>query len=32
MRSAKDVLTQARRDLYKILAEGEDADATVGED
>ena len=32
MRSAKDVLTQARRDLYRILAEGEDADATVGED
>ena len=32
MQSAKDVLTQARRDLYRILAEGEDADATVGED
>jgi DNA-binding PadR family transcriptional regulator len=32
MRSARDVLTQARRDLYRILAEGEDADATVGED
>src|SRR4051812_28719877 len=32
MRSAKDVLAHARRDLYKILAEGEDADATVGED
>jgi DNA-binding PadR family transcriptional regulator len=32
MRKAKDVLTQARRDLYTILAEGEDADATVGED
>jgi len=32
MRSAKDVLTQARRDLYRILAEGEDGGATVGED
>jgi DNA-binding PadR family transcriptional regulator len=32
MGSAKDVLAQTRRDLYGILAEGGDADATVGED
>ncbi|HXB14732.1 MAG TPA: PadR family transcriptional regulator [Solirubrobacteraceae bacterium] len=32
MRSAQEVLTRTRRDLYKILAEGEDSDATVGED
>jgi DNA-binding PadR family transcriptional regulator len=32
MTRAKDVLTSARRDLYTILAEGDDPDATVGED
>ncbi len=32
MRSARDVLAQTRRDLYGILAEGDDADATVSED
>ncbi len=32
MRAAKDVLTDTRRELYRILAEGEDSDATVGED
>jgi len=31
MKSAQEVLTRTRRDLYKILAEGEDSDATVGE-
>jgi DNA-binding PadR family transcriptional regulator len=32
MRAARDVLAQTRRDLYGILAEGDDADATVSED
>jgi DNA-binding PadR family transcriptional regulator len=32
MKSARDVLAQTRRDLYGILAEGDDAAATVGED
>src|SRR3954451_22274134 len=32
MSAAKDVLSTTRRDLYRILADGEDADATVGED
>jgi DNA-binding PadR family transcriptional regulator len=30
--AARDVLSTARRDLYKILADGDDADATVGGD
>jgi hypothetical protein len=29
---AREVLDRARRDLYTILADGEQADATVGED
>src|SRR3954451_14629683 len=29
MKGAKDVLTQARRDLYRILAEGEDGDTAA---
>lgn len=32
MGRARDVLTSARRDLYTILAEGDEPDATVGED
>jgi DNA-binding PadR family transcriptional regulator len=32
IQSARDVLAQTRRDLYGILADGDDADATVGED
>jgi DNA-binding PadR family transcriptional regulator len=30
--AARDVLSSARRDLYRILADGDDAAATVGED
>ena len=30
--SAREVLSSARRDLYRILADGDDADATVGKD
>ena len=32
MARARDVLASTRRDLYRILADGEDSDATVGED
>jgi DNA-binding PadR family transcriptional regulator len=32
IRNAGEVLAKTRRDLYGILAEGDDADATVGED
>ena len=29
---AREVLSSARRDLYRVLADGEDSDATVGKD